>query len=115
MKLAPPCKYQNPLPRRVISKLKTMIIDTVDELFQDNHTSKAKHQSAGIRQIEERAGNAVPLFTGRLNLGTIAAGSRTGISLPFAKWIMRSKNDGWNYASQEVLDALQSIILEKQM
>jgi len=69
-----------------------MIIDTVDELFQDNHTSKAKHQSAGIRQIEERA-EMLALAHGEVNLGTIAWFTNRHITT-VRKWIMRSKNGG---------------------
>ena len=67
-----------------------MIIDTADEFFPDNHDSKAKHQSAGIRQILQRS-EMLALAHGKVNLGTIAWFTNRHVTTVH-KWIMRSKN-----------------------
>jgi transposase len=67
-----------------------MIIDMADEFFPDNHASKAKHQSAGIRQILQRA-EMLALAHGQVNLGTIAWFTNRHVTT-VRKWIMRSKN-----------------------
>jgi len=67
-----------------------MIIDTVDELLPENHASKAKYQSTGIRQIQERA-EMLSLAHREVNLGTIAWFTNRHTTT-VRKWIMRSKN-----------------------
>ena len=67
-----------------------MIIDTADEFLPDNYNSKAKHQSAVIRQIRERS-EMLALAHGEVNLGTIAWFTNRHATT-VRKWIMRSKN-----------------------
>jgi len=69
-----------------------MITDTADEFLPDNYNSKAKHQSAVIRQIRERA-EMLALAHGEVNLGTIAWFTNRHATTVH-KWIMRSKNGG---------------------
>ena len=69
-----------------------MIIDTANEFLPDNHASKAKRQSAGIRQIQKRAEMLV-LAHGEVNLGTIAWFTNRHVTT-VRKWIMRSKSGG---------------------
>ena len=64
-----------------------MIIDTADEFLPDNHASKAEHQSAGVRQIQERA-EMLALAHGEVNLGTIAWFTNRHVTTVL-KWIMR--------------------------